>query len=145
MKLKATILANKRKKEKLKKKIAKMKKVKERQIIDLKNAKKKKARKAAWINPEDVAPEVLVPGMDFMDDDEKCDDGEYGFQEMREDDATSVDSIGSMGGPLGEDETKKDTSLLLAVDISDSPLMRYAFATIVLALFVMCFLYKSSK
>jgi hypothetical protein len=142
--LKATILANKRKKEKLKKKIAKMKKNREKEAVDLKNAKKKRRTKKAWIEPEEVAPEVLVPGMDFLDEDEKSDDGEgFGFAEMKDDDATSVDSMGS-AGPSAEEIAKKDTSLLLAVDISDDPFFRLCFAVVVFGLFVLMFLYKSS-
>lgn len=126
----------------MKKKMAKMKKKKEREAVDLKNSKRKRRAKAAWIPPEEVAPEVLVPGMDFLDEEEKSDTEEYGFAEMKDDDATSVDSLGSVG-PGEEEGVKKDTSLLLAVDISDDPMFRMTFAVIVLGLFVMCFFYKS--
>jgi hypothetical protein len=148
------IAANRRKKEKLQKKLAKMNNKIQKIPIRKKDRGGKQGRKTAWV-VDAIPKEILVPGMDYDDEEEKAgdhDDGnewdEYGEKVIRNGNGpeTREDEMGVL--PLEttdlDDHKKKDLSLRVAIETIDTPWIRWGFALGILTALSLCFLYQSS-
>jgi hypothetical protein len=121
---------------------------------------KKKPRRTAWAN-DGIPQEILVPGIDFVDTEEKDDENE--FNEYHEK-ITKVPSLELIeNGDKGDDELgdamdileskqiqadeefkKRDLSLLVAIELVDTPIVRWIFGIVVMGTLALCFLYESS-
>jgi hypothetical protein len=159
--LKNIIAANKRKKEKLQKKLAKMNNKIQRVPTASKEREGKRGRKTAWV-VDAIPKEILVPGMDFEEEEEKAggsDDhheenewDEYGEKVLKKEDERSTGKgpetlEDNLSPPLGTDldeQKKRDLSLRVAIETIDTPLIRWGFAVSVLTALALCFLYQSS-
>eukprot|EP00604_Paraphysomonas_vestita_P000346 CAMPEP_0174826090 /NCGR_PEP_ID=MMETSP1107-20130205/43497_1 /TAXON_ID=36770 /ORGANISM="Paraphysomonas vestita, Strain GFlagA" /LENGTH=132 /DNA_ID=CAMNT_0016058525 /DNA_START=203 /DNA_END=598 /DNA_ORIENTATION=+ len=125
-------------------------------VTEKKIREKKKERKSAWV-AEAIPQEILIPGMDFIDEDTKTDDNpnnkyktidnndnndndndnddedsewdEYGEKKLKlkngpETDEKSIENILEINEE-NEEFKKKDLSLLIAIDIIDTPWIRW--------------------